>query len=387
MYKHTLFFLISSIVLVSAQNQTRFAVIGDYGSEGSDLKAVSDLIDSWNTDFIITTGDNNYPDGKSRTIDDNIGQYFHNYIAPYTGSYGSGADSNRFFPCLGNHDWRADGAQPYLDYFNLPGNERYYDFRRGSVHFFSIDSDSHEPDGNDSSSVQAMWLKHTLAVSDAPWKVVYFHHPPYSSGKHGSNAHMRWPFKAWGADLIITGHDHIYERLFVDSLTYIVNGLGGRSLYSFGSIVNGSQMRYNGDYGAMRVEATKDSLVMAFYNTKGERIDYYSLTRNLTAINSDTRTKSNRLTSCVLAANYPNPFNPQTTIPYRALTSTHVELSIFNVHGQKIVTLTNGYRPPGNYSVVWDGKNSLGQQVPSGIYWYRLQTDYDSRIRAMLLLK
>ncbi len=82
------------------------------------------LIKNWDPDLIITTGDNNYPDGAADTIDENIGQYFHEFIAPYKGSYGEGAQENRFFPSLGNHDWHSPDAQPYLDYFTLPGNER-----------------------------------------------------------------------------------------------------------------------------------------------------------------------------------------------------------------------------------------------------------------------
>ena len=145
---------------------TRFAVIGDYGS-GSQAEAdVAALVKSWNPDLIITTGDNNYPDGAADTIDDNIGQFFHEFIFPYTGNYGQGAQENRFFPSLGNHDWYSlRGAQPYLEYFSLPGNERYYEFTRGPVHFYALDSDSREPDGVGRSSQQAAWLQNRLAGS------------------------------------------------------------------------------------------------------------------------------------------------------------------------------------------------------------------------------
>lgn len=164
----------------------RFAVIGDYGLDGAGLQQVADLIKSWNPDFIITTGDNNYPSGSAATIDNNIGKYFHDYIAPYKGQFGGGSSQNRFFPTLGNHDWLAPGAQPYLDYFSLPGNGRYYSFTWGPVEFFSLDSDEHEPDKVGRSSTQAAWLKAGLAASSAPWRIVYFHHPPYSSGTtHG----------------------------------------------------------------------------------------------------------------------------------------------------------------------------------------------------------
>ena len=73
-----------------------FAVIGDFGSAGPDLAAVAALIDSWQVDLILTTGDNNYRVGSPFTIDENIGQYFHEYIFPYQGTYGEGAQQNRF---------------------------------------------------------------------------------------------------------------------------------------------------------------------------------------------------------------------------------------------------------------------------------------------------
>jgi hypothetical protein len=143
-------------------------VIGDYGEGNLAEQGVANLVKSWKPDFILTTGDNNYPVGSAETIDDRIGQYFQGYIYPYHGNYGPGADQNRFFPALGNHDWITPGAQPYLDFFTLPGNERYYDFTRGPVHFFALDSDSHEPDGVSRQSIQANWLKDHLASSSAP---------------------------------------------------------------------------------------------------------------------------------------------------------------------------------------------------------------------------
>ena len=125
----------------------RFAVIGDYGSGSEHEAAVAGLVNSWGPEFIITTGDNNYDTGSAATIDAHIGQFYHSYIGDYGGAYGEGAATNQFFPSLGNHDWYTSNAQPYLDYFNLPGNERYYRFTWGSVAFFAIDSDPNEPDG------------------------------------------------------------------------------------------------------------------------------------------------------------------------------------------------------------------------------------------------
>src|SRR5688572_14541074 len=150
-------------------------VIGDFGvavlgaSSAAVELSVANLIKRWDPDFIVTLGDNNYPDGLSSTIDPNIGQFFAEYIHPYTGAYGPGGSTNRFFPTLGNHDWAANGA-PSIAYFTLPGNERYYTYRRGSVEFFIVNT-SGDPDGSSSASVQGQWLQARLAASNARWKL------------------------------------------------------------------------------------------------------------------------------------------------------------------------------------------------------------------------
>lgn len=255
----------------------RFAVIGDYGLAGPAEQRVAELVKSWSPDLIITTGDNNYPAGAAETIDQNIGQYYHAFIAPYVGSYGEGADTNRFFPSLGNHDWQTAAAQPYLDYFSLPGNERYYDFTWGPVHFFALDSMFGEPDGVSSTSRQGQWLQRGLTASTACWQIVYMHHPPFSSGSHGSSDWMQWPYAAWGADTVLAGHDHTYERIERDGIVYFVNGLGGGARYPFKHIVDGSQVRFNADVGAMLVEANDNEIHFQFISSGGETVDSYHL--------------------------------------------------------------------------------------------------------------
>lgn len=255
--------------------EVRFAVIGDYGMDNSSEAEVAALILGWQPDIVITTGDNNYPSGAADTIDANIGKYFHGYIFPYLGTYDSEADQNRFFPSLGNHDWYTEGAQPYLDYFSLPGNERYYDFIWGPVHFFVVDSDEHEPDGINAGSAQAAWLKQVLASSTSIWNIVYTHYPPFSSGAHGSTDWMQWPYAAWGADALLAGHDHLFERLLVDGIPYFTNGTGGGGLYNFGEPLPESKFRYNANYGAMLVTANETELLFEFYNRAGDLKDSY----------------------------------------------------------------------------------------------------------------
>ncbi len=259
----------------------RFAVIGDYGLAGENAAAVAALVKGWQPDFIITTGDNNYPNGSAETIDENIGQYYADYIFPYTGAYGPGAtEQNRFFPTLGNHDWGNSGIDPYLTYFELPGNERYYDFSRGAVHLFALNTDSREPDGVSANSIQAIWLQSRLATSDRPWKIVYGHLSPYASGTHGGIAWMDWPFQAWGATALLAAHDHVYERIMRNGFPYVINGLGGGPRYLFEEIVVGSEVRYRDSDGAMLITADWQTITFEFYTTEGNLIDSFSLTNN-----------------------------------------------------------------------------------------------------------
>jgi tartrate-resistant acid phosphatase type 5 len=261
-----------------SQQTIRFAVIGDFGWESKQAEDVANLVKSWKPDFVITTGDDNYDYGEDSTIDINIGQYYSEFISPYKGKFGKGDTINRFFPTLGNHDWRVAGAVPYFKYFTLPGNERYYDFIKGPVHFFALDTDKHEPDGNTDSSIQAKWLQEKLLSSTSKWKIVYLHHAPYCSGKdHGNFAPAQWKYKEWGASAILAGHEHLYERLTIDSLLYLVNGSGGRSLYTFAEPIEGSQVRYCDDYGAQLVTATEDCINFKFFTRNDSLVDSYTL--------------------------------------------------------------------------------------------------------------
>jgi|GEM_PF-2823473 len=88
-----------------------------------------------------------------------------------------------------------------------------------------------------------------------------------------------------------------------------------------------------------------------------------------------------------LKQNYPNPFNPETVIEYNLAASAHVTLTVFNVIGQKVVDVVNGYESAGSKQAIWNGRDENGREVQSGIYFYRLTTDNFSMTRKMMLLK
>ncbi len=218
---------------------TTVAVIGDYGVDNADHAAVAGLVNGWNPDAVVTAGDNRY---GSTTYDQVVGQFYCDFLADVlSGTYCSGGNSptNRFFPATGNHDY-TDGAflAEYLSYFDLPGasitssgtsgNERYYDFVVGPIHFFAVDSQGALTNGADMTA-QQNWLQAQMSASTSAWQVVLMHHPPYSSGQHQSSTAMRWPYAAWGADAVIAGHDHNYERISHDGIPYFVNGSVARA--------------------------------------------------------------------------------------------------------------------------------------------------------------
>ncbi len=270
-------------------NTLTFAVIGDFGTNDDIEAAVSSMIAGWNPDLVVGLGDNYYAQVggvTSQKYDLAVGKYFCNFLKDITtsGTFCPGglSPANRFFPALGDHDYVDGGSTnglptTYTDYFNLPGtgytsssnNERYYDFVSGPVHFFilnSWDAAGAEPDGTSSTSVQAQWLQTGLAASTSTWNIVVSPNPPYGSAAiRGSNPYMQWPFAQWGADAVLSGDTHIYDRVHRDGIVYFVNGVGGQTLAALGTPIQGSAFRYNTSNGAQRVTASDTSITFEFY--------------------------------------------------------------------------------------------------------------------------
>ena len=260
-----------------------FALITDFGVDNIGEERVANRVKSWDPHIVVTSGDNRQGGGCDyTTYDRRVGKYYEEFIKPYNGQYGSGSsDINRFFPALGNHDYDECSGNPtaYLDFFDL-GNDRYYDFTFGPVHFFMVNSDTHEPDGTSANSTQGQWLQNALQSSEMPLKVVSFHHSPYSSGGHGSITYMQWPFDEWGVDVVITGHNHIYERVERDDVTYVVAGTGGGAYRECGNPIPGSQVCYpqpaeSPEYGAMLVDVDDTDAIFQYVTHEGDIIDEF----------------------------------------------------------------------------------------------------------------
>ena len=213
----------SSIFCSPVNDKIRFAVIGDWGTgDQHQVEIARQLFAAHQRtplDFVISAGDNIYPNGSGKYFGRHFEQPFANLLK----------DRVNFYAVLGNHDVDA-GRQDQCQYplFNM-GGQNYYKFERGNgmAEFFMLDS-------NDFGATQATWLENSLRDSKAKWKTAVFHHPIYSSGKmHGSATGLRKRlepmFTRYGVQVGLSGHDHIYERTKPQQgVQYFVSGAAGK---------------------------------------------------------------------------------------------------------------------------------------------------------------
>jgi len=181
----------------------QFAVIGDTGTGQSEQYAVAKQLESYwkklGFNFTLMVGDNLY--GSDRPKD-----FAAKFEKPYQALLAGGV---KFYAALGNHDDAA--LQKAYKPFNMEGG-RYYTFKpKDGVRFFALDSNYMDKE-------QLEWLEKELSASGSDWKILFFHHPLYSSGeKHGSNLELRSVLEPLivkhGVDVVFTGHEHFYERL------------------------------------------------------------------------------------------------------------------------------------------------------------------------------
>ena len=274
---------------ISGELLFTFAIIGDFGQPGNKEGEVANLVNAWNPEFIVTTGDNTYLElDKTQNVYGHIEQYYGNY-------YKKDENTNAFFPVMGNHDFFDEGdgygltSQRYRNYFYLPNEgedlERFYDFMKGDLHFFMINSEEISPWGSPDDR-QKIWLEGAMKNSEAKFKLVVSHHSPYatpysvelakSKSSHGSNTFIQWPFKDWGADIILAGHNHVYERLEVN-LPILINGLGGGYKGDSGTPISGSKKIYSENYGAIKALVYENKIIFKFINIENQEIDSFTL--------------------------------------------------------------------------------------------------------------
>jgi hypothetical protein len=219
---------------------------------------------------VFTLGDNAYPKGTAEQFD--------NCYEPSWGRHKA-----RTRPAIGNHEYMTAGAQGYLDYFGVAKN---YAFDLGDWHIISLDSMCQLPENGGScapSSPTMTWLKSELSLNPKECTLVYFHHPRWSSGRHGNTTRMSGAWKimyAAGVDVVLSAHDHSYERFAplnpegnVDmqrGIRSFVVGTGGGLLSSFiGTPKPGSQVRNASAFGVLKLTLRADDFAWEFVPVTG----------------------------------------------------------------------------------------------------------------------
>jgi hypothetical protein len=270
-------FLTASII-VAAQDLTlprkpgslKFAVIGDTGTGDSNQNRVAKVLarvrQGFPFEFVVMVGDNIY--GA-----DNPRDYEKKFTIPYKPILDAGI---KFYAALGNHD---SPNQRLYKPFNMNG-QRFYTFKpKAGVRFFALDSNYMDPE-------QLAWIDKELKASGSDWKIAFFHHPLYSSGeRHGSDTALKDQleplFVKYSVDLVLTGHDHVYERTKPQNgIQYFVVGNSAKlrrgDLEDIGITAKG----FDTGYGFMLAELDGDQLAFQVISDQDKTIDSGVVLRN-----------------------------------------------------------------------------------------------------------
>lgn len=268
----------ATLALPLRDGSVRFAVIGDSGRGDEAQHAVARQMIEWRQrfpfTFVLMLGDNIYP---PHAPDD----YRKKFEEPYRGLLDAHVE---FRAAIGNHD---EPDEIFYQGFNM-GGRRYYTFRDGEeglkgltgagARFFALDSRSFD-------RAQLTWLKQALGASRSRWKIVYFHHPLYTSGRYQAGARLLRaalePILVDGdVDLVLSGHEHFYERLVPQrGIAHFISG-GAGSLRR-GDIRPSAIMArgFDTDYHFLMMEIAGDELWFQAIDRTGATIDAGVITR------------------------------------------------------------------------------------------------------------
>jgi 3',5'-cyclic AMP phosphodiesterase CpdA len=262
--------LLIAIASVAAQDVTlpnkagsvKFAVMGDNGNGTKRQYEVADMMakvqEKFPYDMVIMLGDNMY--GSQNPQD---------FETKFEIPYKSLLDRKvKFYAALGNHD---NQENRFYKPWNMNG-ERFYSFKKDNVRFFVLDTDYVDPK-------QREWIERELKSSTDDWKIVYFHHPLYSSGgRHGSEMDLRELleplFVTNGVSVVFQGHDHIYERIKPQQgITYFVSGAAGQLRPGDLKKSAITAAGYDQDQSFMIVEVDKDDMHFQTIARTGKTLD------------------------------------------------------------------------------------------------------------------
>lgn len=241
----------------------RFAAMGDSGTGGKGQQQVADMmVRYWQTypfEFVLMMGDNMYGSESPKDFEEKFSDVYRPLLDGKV----------KFYASLGNHDL---ALQTNYELFNMNGKE-YYRFKKGNVAFYALNS-------NYMDKKQLTWLQELLAADTSEWKICFFHHAPYSSAKsHGSDDDLRKVlepiFVQYGVNVVLTGHDHVYERVKPQQgIYYFVSGAAAK--LRKGDIRRPSPLTdkaYDQDLHFMLFEVVDDQMYFQAVSRTGETVD------------------------------------------------------------------------------------------------------------------
>lgn len=249
---------VAPVILVGAGDIASCSSSGDEATA-----ALLDTIEG----TVFTLGDNVYDNGTMSEFD-----------ACYEASWGR--HRARTKPVPGNHDYNTSGATGYFGYYGGAAGDPargYYAYDHGAWRIYALNSNCAAVGGCGAGSAQELWLRADLATNPRACALAMWHHPRFSSGRHGSSEATQELWQALydaNAELVLVAHDHSYERFGPQTatgaadpargLTELVVGTGGRSHYGFETIRANSLVRNNGAYGVLRLALSANSWSFSF---------------------------------------------------------------------------------------------------------------------------
>jgi predicted phosphodiesterase len=256
------------VTLPNKPDSVKFMAMGDNGTgEHEQYEVAEQMVEArkqFPFDFAIMLGDNLY--GSQRPAD---------FVAKFERPYKTLLDAGvKFYAALGNHD---EQNNRFYKPWNMNG-ERYYTYTKKNVRFFVLDSDYIDPK-------QLDWITQQLKDSTDDWKIVYFHHPLYSSaGRHGSETDLRLVleplFVKYGVNVVFSGHDHVYERIKPQKgIYYFVSGSAGQLRRGDLQRSALTEVGYDQDQAFMLVEIEKDAMSLQAISRLGRTVDTATLAR------------------------------------------------------------------------------------------------------------
>jgi predicted phosphodiesterase len=252
----------------TAQTRVAFLAAGDYGTGGSAESTLGQRMQRYAArnaaNMLVLLGDNDYSESPTR------------FRSNWRTSFGWARRSGlRVAGVLGNHDYHVGRGRYELGLLGMTGP--YYTRRLGDVQLFFLDS-------NTVTDRQTAWLEQELAASSAIWKIAVFHHPPYTCGLHSGDVAVqeRWIplFEQYGVQIVLSGHDHNYQRFAArNGVTYVVHGGGAAGLYPLHRCPSSYPARVRGrvEHGFLYVVATAEQLDGYAVDKRGHVTDRFSL--------------------------------------------------------------------------------------------------------------